>query len=502
MKNKKSEKYFKYIKSKKMVFLYLAIILLSSFLIFRLLDVNAGILTGNSVKITGEAIKQEQINAEKDKLIKEPVEVKEKRDYNSKTYKNPDGTYTAVISAGNEFFFNGTDFNYIEKISQPRIEKKDIILNRKPFPFRNVFEMGTYILAEGINASIDLETNELVLRDANNNILQILPRPFSVDANNNTLMNNYKIYQKKQKLTISVEVDKTWLDNAKYPVVIDPDTVTITQTYMGQVTLDYATNFYARGVNVTSIGWKSQSQDEGTTYRTFIEFDTTSIPDTSNVTNVTLNISVNSISFEQTPSCSQNMPEVTTSISRFNSSKISNNNTYPTNSTGDEFLYNNISTGYNGLGTYRNGLNYTLPGKEYSIDLGNNSYDDLKGQLTNNFFAIGIYGSPEESTFECEDSVDFNDSADVSGKPKLIVTYADNAAGCTVPGSGDFTCNSTCVFTTQAVTINGGDLYIRDNCNLTLNGSSSISFTATDNYIFIYKGGQLNINNGSGINNV
>ncbi|MBI2628972.1 hypothetical protein HYW74_02725 [Candidatus Pacearchaeota archaeon] len=493
MENKKFG-YFEYIKSKKMVFLYLAIILLASILIFRLFDPNNP-LTGNSVKITGEAIRQEQISAEKDKLIKAPIEVKEKRDYTSQTYKNPDGTYTAVIGARPQFFFNGSEFTEIEKISQPRIEKKEIVLNKKPT--NNIFDFGTYNLAEGINASIDLETQELILRDVNNNIMQVLPRPFSIDKNNNTLFNNYKISQKKQKLTISVNVDKIWLDNAEYPVVIDPTTITIlTNTYMGNVypVGGIGGGYYKRSSNGSTIGADCTFGEPNTceTYRTFIEFDTTAIPDSADINDTILNISVSSRTF-----CSGES-EIHTNITRFNNSRISDPTNYSGTNAGNLSLFNNISTGYKYLGSYASDLNYTEVGKEFTRDLGTKADEDLKSQLGNNFFALGVYTNQETSTLDCIHTVTFNDSAKASGYPKLMVNYT--SAACVIPPNGDWNCNASCIFTNENLKITGGDLVIRDQCNLTLNASTNLTLASPGRYILVYSGGQIFIHNGSGIN--
>ncbi len=489
-KSDKSSKLINLIKEKKIFLLYLIAIILILTLVINLTKFNFNLLTGNSVKITGEAIKTSELNT--NKLIKEPVEIKEKRDYNSQTYKNPDGTYTAIISASNEFFFNGSEFSEIEKISQPRIEKKDIILNKKPAFGNNVFELGTYTLAEGINVSIDLETQELVLRDANNKILQVLPRPFSIDANNNTLFNNYKISQNKKKLTISVEVDKNWLEEATYPVTIDPVTITILiTTYMGDITENGFLG-YERGENSTVVG-------EDCTFGTpechpskgFVEFVTTAIPDTAAINDTRLNLSVSSY----TNGCGD--PALTISLTRFNNSQISSNTTYPRNTTGNQALYNNISTGYNGLGSYASGLTgYTTVG-EKTQDLGTSGDQDLQSQLVNNFFGVGIdYGGSASS--QCIHTIGFNTTSSASGYPKLHVNYTFVA--CSVPGSGDFTCNQTCTFTNQELTIFSGDIIVQDSCNLTLAGKTNVTFTHANHFIYVYSGGNIFVNDTAGFN--
>ena len=507
-KNKKFGKYFEYIKGRKMLFLYFIIILMAVILVVKVSGASSGFsfnsLTGNSVKITGESIQQGKLNVDNNEL-------KEKRTYNSQTYKNPDGTFTAVIGARDIFFFDGSEYVEIANISEPRIEKKEIILNKKPKS--NVFDFGTYTLHQGVNVTI--ENDELVLRDANNKTLKILPKPFATDANGSIIngsyiieLNNFRGFKKvffnnygkdnETILKLSVEIDSEWLNNAEYPVVVDP-TVIIGYPDKKNISIDgYAqlwSGSYSRFVGDSTFkigGTLSLGQQQK--YRGFIEFNTSGIPDdVASINDVDINISVQSTTY---------------GVGDF-VAIIRMNNSQPSNNTGDSARFPNNQSGNNDLFNILNGTDGGVYLKELTdfqtigpkyLDLGTSADTDLKNQLVIDFFAVGINGSDESTDakyieINSSEAVDGYNDPDIS-IPKLIVTYT--GGGCDPEGAGGWTCSSTCTFTggTYGILDN---IYVQDACVLTLDGAT-FSFQFVNKYIYVYPGGQIYIKNNGRFN--
>ena len=163
------------------------------------------------VVVYGILIKDDSVNIAENKAIT----IKENNSY----VISPINNNVDLNSIKKEiFFFDGENFVEFEKLSNPLIEKKEIILDK--IPEKNIFEFGSYELHRGVSALI--ENEELILRDANNKMVKKIPRPFSYDFNNDTIFNNFIIEQEGNNLDVFVEVDYGWLKNAESPIVIDP----------------------------------------------------------------------------------------------------------------------------------------------------------------------------------------------------------------------------------------------------------------------------------------
>ena len=67
--------------------------------------------------------------------------------YNSITRRNADGTYTTELYSRDMFFFDGENFVPLSNISEPRLTKKEITLNK--IPDSSLFDFGTYALHKG-----------------------------------------------------------------------------------------------------------------------------------------------------------------------------------------------------------------------------------------------------------------------------------------------------------------------------------------------------------------
>ena len=421
-------------------------------------------------------------------------EVISKRTYNSQTYANADNTYTAVIGGGTIFFYDGEEYVELDKISSPLIEKKIITLNE--IPKSNLIDFGAYQLHKGVDISIS-QNGELLISDANKKLLQVLPRPFSADANNNTIFNEYKMEIKKldknelndataieqgfdRQLQLAVNVDKNWLKSASYPVEVDPTTVVLTNetgVYDGYIAHEGSN--YQRYTTILDVGNDRWGTSKYGYHRAFIEFDTSSISESAIVTNVILNFTVeNAFSNAHT-----------INITRFNNSMINNLINYPNTDAGNELLGKDIFNGTGSPPYVLQNISLQIQGNK-TFDLGTNADSDLQAQLGSNYFGVGLVRSNDEN-----DDVDLATITNavvggVSTSPKLIVTYTAN---CPTFLEGDQYCNTTCAYVNQEILV-PGDLYVQDQCTLTLGGTTTLYFETTGHYIYVYTGGVIYVN--------
>jgi len=397
------------INQKRKSFLALALFFGFLFLIVYIYSINNSVkvISGkDTLVLSAEELSKmsSQVTVGESKInYSESYEVLSKRTYNSKTFKNLDGTYTSEISNGDIFFFDGKEYVELEKLSEPTLEKKDIILNE--IPKSNVVDFGNYVLYEGVNVS--LENYKLVLKDGNNKIVKSLARPFSTDANGSVSLGEFDFELKGRKLNLDVVVDEDWLANAEYPVVVDPTYIFNNDSgvYDGDVFLFLDWGTRTIDGNMISISGPI------VTLRGFIEFNTSAISDDVIVTDVDLNVSV---------IVPYGVGD-TINITRFNNSQITNNITYPNNGSGNIWLWQDLGTGPNNLGYYLTDLTDFQTTGNKTFDLGTNADMDLKSQLVNDFFAIGIVGSDETTS----DYVGLRSSeiGGTSSGPKLRVTY-------------------------------------------------------------------------------
>ena len=241
---------------------------------------------------------------------------------------------------------------------------------------------------------------------------------------------------------------------------------------------------YLRTINNSLIGNHDASQDEWYWDRMFLEFNTSSIPDTTNIHNVTLNLTTSSSQILSGAGCFGFNP-VTANITRLNNTQPSNATTYPDTTAGNTALWNNISNGYNNIGSYAGLLNYTVAGTNYSAYLGTTSYTDLKNLLNKDFFPLGMK-SDVEIEAECNNNINFN-----ANKIYLSVTH-----GCNPPIYGNWILNKTCVITDEYTPVYG-NFTCQDSCNLIVNGTTIVNFTISKSNIKIMSGGKIKIQNTS-----
>lgn len=349
-------------------------------------------------------------------------DVIQKRTYNTKTFENPDGSFTAQIGGGQIYFFDGEGYVELEKFSSPLIDKKIITLDK--IPKKNIFDFGTYELYKGVEVELS-EEGDLFFVDANNKLIRALPRPFSTDVNGEVSMGDYVVdvrenepgfldrrgesyFEKYDRvLELGVRVDERWLKGASYPVVVDPTVV-----------LDVNSGIYDGDVN--SDGTRDDDDTMlsiGVVFiypiRAFIDFNTSSIPDTATIGEINLTLIAGGY----------NDPPATVDIGPLNGVRANDSILYPNNVSGNTALFND-------LGTYVVGSPYVDDSTAFQVGivtqrnftLGSSANIDLQNNLTQDFFTVGFVGS-DEDIFANWGLIVSSESPIIANRPSLQVTY-------------------------------------------------------------------------------
>jgi hypothetical protein len=431
-------------KNKTLIIFGIGILLVISLALF----VNAGAFSN---KITGKVVLDNSLEVIEDV----PSDVVDMRSYNSKTFGNEDGTYRTEIYSRDLFFYDGDQFVDLDKFSIPVIEK--MIIPVDEIPEENVFDFGTYVLHKGVKYYLE-EDGTLSVRDAKDKLIKALPKPFAIDSEGDVSFGSYVIYfdNDSRVLDLNVEIDRDWLDNAVYPIEVDPIEGLPCQSdcYDGPISgwvISHPVEGYSRREGFLLVGSSNSSglygeaeSDYNYIYRGFLEFNTSSIPDDAVITQITLIVPKVSQSYD----FRQNI-----SIARFNHSQISNNETYPRNSSGNKKLFEDIGEGANGLGYYLvNRTQFAVPENqnftEVKINLPPLATFDLQDNLENEFFALGFQGSYETSEFRTESGhVNLVGYFTSEGyyPIKLIVEYSGGPCDPEIL-AGDWDCSSECRF--------------------------------------------------------
>lgn len=408
-------------------------------------------------------------------------EVIEKRTYNSQTNQNKDGSFTTTIFGRNAFFYDGEQYVELNKVSEPRLEKKEIALEQKPFYINNVFDFGEYKIHSGINISI--ENEELILRDAKGNVVGSLPRPFSTDANGDVSLDEYVIEIKgigneKDKtgliddligegdgnenkvdgegydrmLSIKVRVDKQWLKDAEYPVVVDPEVTLNNASGVYSGTSRWSSNLEYSRVDNSSfiypaaiphdavyIGNNSYNSLVNFYYldRGFYNFDLSSIPGGVKITDTKINLTINQNGTSQSSSACPPLfdnsniiwggPSV--NITRLNNTHVGDFSVFPYTGDGNQSLFFNLTgNGAPGDVYVSNVLPfYSSKGDQVVYDLGSQADQDVQDQMGNlGFFSIAFVSNNETlcTGGQLGPSFVLDTVASTANMSKLIVTYS------------------------------------------------------------------------------
>lgn len=480
-------------KNKSKANLAFAFILVVCFVAFAMLLAYGGVANGNVIVNNNDSdvkvISVDSLNSGNISFVDKNIsqcygeinEVVSKRTYNSQTFKNKDGSFSAQLYSRAVFFYDGNCYVKLDQVSNPNLVKKEFTLYG--VPLNSTFNFGSYILHNGINVS--LENNTIVLKDAEDNLIKTLPQPYSIDSNGNVSVGLYKINLDNDNLSISVLVDHNWLENAKYPVMVDPT-----------VQLDNSTGVYDAMLTMTNLRLRGGDFDQiGNTgfdlFNGVLEFNTSTIPTSSTINQIILNLSVDG-NFVNAGS--------KMNFTRFNNSMVSDNVSYPTNLSGNYKLYVDVWNGtYTGGGFYLTGLTdfQSSGNKTFNLSLNSNANTDLKNQLgLNGYFALGVVSNLPLGPTELASFYNANGAGNLKEGPRLFVYYSSNCPStCTYSGSGDWCVNQTCssIASTTAIT---GDLYIQDVGVFNMSGVG-VNFSGSNRHIYVYKGGQLILNHNS-----
>lgn len=467
---------------------------------FVLNDKPAGQFSSVKVIAVNGVINQSISNGgvSKKEVTNESVEIVSKRTYDSKTFKNPSGTYTTQLFNNGIFFFDGFEYVELEKMSSPVLEKKVIPVSEKPES--NYFSFGQYLIYKGINLSV--ENHELVLRDFNGKKIKSLSRPFATDSNNDTSLGEYVFdFDKDSRfLSLGVEIDNYWLNKAVYPIKVDPVTYSNlggSILYFGDVSNFNGVTFSIRpytfpdDCQIINTGNWSYGGNERL-YRGFIEYNTSAINESSIIRRININFYAVWFGLEDDPRNSQ------ISLTRFNNTPILNFDNYPDNNEGHKKLWNDIDN-YSSTGRGYYVLNTTafnlVQDNNVDLNLGDIAVADFESQLDEDYFGFGI--------------VDTNNSFLQYPNAQLIIfpmsgcgynssMYIEYYPDCAPPFSDYWYCNTTCIIENKDYQVHYR-LYAYEHCDLQLWGDTNLSFKAEGSFIYIHPGAIISFYNTSKI---
>jgi len=158
-------------------------------------------------------------------------------DSNNVPVKKQENISKLTSSIKYENILNGIDLEY--KVLPTKVKENIIINNKESVVDKLNFIVDTDLsLIKNNNGSISaLYENKTIFN---------IETPYMIDSNNNTNTNlYYQIIEDNNKYKLELILDKEWLNNALYPVVIDP-----TITNQGQNNSVYDTYIYSGDTNV------------------------------------------------------------------------------------------------------------------------------------------------------------------------------------------------------------------------------------------------------------
>lgn len=182
-----------------------------------------------------------------------------------------------------------------------------------------------------------------------------------------------------------------------------------------------------------------QSQTGNQEFFAFIQWNTSSIPDTATIVNVSLNVTVSTSSAE---SESYN-------ITALNLTRITNTTAYPDDNDGNINLEANISNGEPIGRAYRSDFNDldNIDGHLLSLSSENSdAIEDLQGNLNRDFFSFGIKCNTCDDSPEDISGINSSTASVSNTRPNLLVEYTINSTGET-NGNINFLINETRVST-------------------------------------------------------
>ncbi|MFC5196568.1 HYR domain-containing protein [Bizionia hallyeonensis] len=220
---------------------------------------------------------------------------------------------------------DGIDNEYVIKADEI---KHNIILNSNPISNDNtVFVTFTEDLELPKNYSLEYDQNQtgLVIVDENNQVYLQIPAPQVYEKNNEAVLaptEDAAFHIEKVDLgintyRIATKISKQWLENRNYPIIVDP-TITLNGNMSGYIRYRYDYDDSGCGSSTTTRTYYSSNNQPARIqvgyyysrsggswctyrdtyydhYRSWIKYDTSSIPDVSVINNVEFSANVASL---------------------------------------------------------------------------------------------------------------------------------------------------------------------------------------------------------------
>ncbi|MFC4721367.1 hypothetical protein ACFO5O_03455, partial [Geojedonia litorea] len=279
--------------------------------------------------------------------------------------------------------------------------EQNIILNKRPdIPQKAAYLTFSEEIELPDNWDIDFDQNEmgLVILNENNEVHLEIPFPEIYEQNNrsiaaNTTNSGFGLVQlSNNTYQINTNVSADWLKERSYPVVVDP-TIILNGSASGYIRYRYDYRDPGCGYSYTThtyyavnnqparlqVGysyyrsggsWCSWADSEYDHYRSWIKYDTSSIPDGETITNVEFSANVSS-----------------------SYSNALTGNIYSSNSMGGNYTTSNNASQYISIapsGYHHGSVSYSTVGQQPYAVLGNGVTSRLQNLLTSDYFQIGF----------------------------------------------------------------------------------------------------------------
>lgn len=188
---------------------------------------------------------------------------------------------------GNKAFYPNawTNVDLIRTVFEEGV-KTDIIL--KTPSARRVFDFAITVT----NATPFLENGEIVYRDVAGNILFKHPKGWMQDANGEVSYGvNYELLTQPGQQILRISLDEEWLNQAAYPVTIDPTVTTIQPD--AAVGIDSFVQSYSPDANYGTNSDLQIGKSSTAIIRSLIKFNISSIPASAVVSSANLSLYLN-----------------------------------------------------------------------------------------------------------------------------------------------------------------------------------------------------------------
>ena len=392
---------------------------------------------------------------------------------------------------------NATLFYYVQSTSYTasdsiEIRKIDEVVNG----FSNISHIFQNITRIGVNRSYGIATGTNVSTTGWKNIT--LNGNFTSDAQNalrNLTMISIGINGSDEATTnknvvIAYNVSRPYIE-LTYTTGGSDSAVSLNSYYDGFVSANGLVNnnqstYIEIGKPTSGLGSSDQAG--------FLTFNTSSIPDTANISNIFIRINVTSIS----DGGIELLPEHYILFQSLNGTCV--NTTTHSNITKAISLYNNITSGQ----LYGNNIEAIGQGLADSplvfvLGIFTNSTYHLQGMLPSDCFSVGIEGFGSLTSNLPGDTTLRISSSEGNFSPQLSVIYTVPEDCTSVPGSGDWTISTYCLINNQQSIVNG-NLVIQNGGFFNMTGTTNITFNGSNRYIYVSSGGQINLYNTAGFN--